>query len=213
VVSRVTAVWLGVGSSVEYVTDTPVGSVADNERSKPPALSVPPDSATNHVAWVVTRRGVCGFGTRFRAVGPTPPRLLANRTASKSSLSLGHCSGSVATRSLPDWVPGCRSCRGTSVACASTSKPARARNACEGGVTGGAENFGRCREKSEAGEDEVRCCAVADAVAVRCRAVLSRSRLQSNIPFVPDRVAVLVLSAVLSPSPVLSQSRSAVLSR
>jgi hypothetical protein len=73
-------------------------------------------------------------------------------------------------------------------------------------LTRAREATGRCGEVAEAGEDEVRVLSLWRSV------VLSRSR--SNIPFVPDRVAVLSAVAVLVRSrfAVLVRSRFAMLS-
>jgi hypothetical protein len=121
---------------------------------------------------------------------------------------LEHCSVPVASRSRPGWVP-----EPAGAGCESAQNSARASNVREGGARGA--------ERPEAGEDEVRCgrggCAVrsrwlcgAVAVAVRSRsrwlcgrgrggcavAVAVAVRSRSNVPFVPDRVAVRSRSVV-----------------
>ncbi len=131
------------------------------------------------------------------AVVPTPPRLLATRTASRPSLSLGHCSVPVATSSRPDWVPGCRRVIGWRVWRALSPKNRRVRGTR-------AREAGAFMRQPRLGRTEVRwrsCCGCGAG------AVLWRSRIRSNIPFAPDRVAV------LSRSTVLLRSRFAVLVR
>ncbi len=137
------------------------------------------------------------------AVAPEPPRLLTTRPASRSSLSLGHCSVSVASRSRPGRVPACRPTgRVTSVAC-DPPQIRRARGTCarEGRAVRSDPRLGRtrcgCCLRLLSAVAACGCC-LRLLSAVRCRAVLSRS----NSPVVPDRVAVVVRSPMLSRSAV-----------
>ncbi len=116
-----------------------------------------------------------GFATRWWEPGgrsdPRPSPTADDATCEQVLTEFGHCSVSVVGRSRPDWVPGVEvesgdelSVRFDSISGAREQPRAR-------------EGTGRCEEVPEAGEDEVRCRAVADAVAV-----LSLS----SILFVPD---------------------------